>query len=148
MPQPGGSRSRKCLQRMNRKGPEPPKRRRTDFRGEGAPGARATRQAPPPPPPAPGKPRKQNCSDNRNKFILTLCEILKCKQCLLNCSLNVGLSRSLRSTNKVVLNYNLEAYRKRALSFIAPILWNNLPVDIRTKACLSSFKTRVKTFFI
>ena len=46
-------------------------------------------------------------------------------------------SRSLRSTNKellVVPKYNLETYG------------NNLPVDIRTTACLSSFKTRVTTF--
>ena len=58
-------------------------------------------------------------------------------------------SRSLRSTNKellVVAKYSLETYGKCAFSVIAPTLWNNLPVDIRTTACLSSFKTKVKTF--
>ena len=48
-------------------------------------------------------------------------------------------SSSLRSTNKELLmvpKYNLETYGKRAFSVIAPTLWNNLLVDIRTTACL------------
>ena len=53
-------------------------------------------------------------------------------------------SRSLRSTNKelsvVVPKYNIETYGKHAFSVIAPTLWNNLSLDIRTTACLSSFK--------
>ena len=44
------------------------------------------------------------------------------------------------------LNPNPRNYGKRPFSVIAPTLWNNLPVDIRTTACLSSLKTRVKTF--
>ena len=52
-------------------------------------------------------------------------------------------SRTLPSTNKgllVVPKYNLESHVKRAFSVTAPLLWNNLPGQIRTTACLSSFK--------
>jgi len=58
-------------------------------------------------------------------------------------------SRTLRSTNKgllVVPKYYLEPYGKRAFSVIAPSLWNNLPDQIRSTACLISFKNRDKTF--
>ena len=58
--------------------------------------------------------------------------------------------RTLRSANKNLLvdpMYNLESYGKRAFSVIAPLLWNNLPDEIRTTTCLSSFKRGVKTFF-
>ena len=61
------------------------------------------------------------------------------------------LRRTLRSANKNLLvnpMYNLESYGKRAFSVIAPLLWNNLPDEIRTTTCLSSFKRRVKTFFL
>ena len=59
------------------------------------------------------------------------------------------ISRTFRSTNKgllVVPKYNLEPYGKRAFSVIAPSLWNNLPDQIRSTACLISFKNRDKTF--
>lgn len=59
--------------------------------------------------------------------------------------------RKLRCTNKEPLvvptcKYNLETYGKRAFSVIASILWNDLPYHIRTTTCLSTFKSRVKTF--
>ena len=59
------------------------------------------------------------------------------------------ISRTFRSTNKgllVVPKYNLGPYGKRAFSVIAPSLWNNLPDQIRSTACLISFKNRDKTF--
>ena len=36
-------------------------------------------------------------------------------------------------------------YGDRAFSSIAPQLWNNLPVDIRSAPILDSFKTMLKT---
>ena len=51
--------------------------------------------------------------------------------------------RSLRSVNKwllVVPKYNLKSYGMRAFSVMAPLLWNNLPEDIRTINLLNIFK--------
>ena len=37
----------------------------------------------------------------------------------------------------MIPKYNVESYGKRAISVIATTLWNNLPDQIRTAACLS-----------
>ena len=53
------------------------------------------------------------------------------------------------STNKellVVSEDNLDSYGNCTFSVIAPSLWNNLPDQIRTVACLSFLKSKVKTF--
>ena len=53
------------------------------------------------------------------------------------------------STNKellVVSEDNLDSYGNCTFSVIVPSLWNNLPDQIRTVACLSSLKSKVKTF--
>ena len=55
----------------------------------------------------------------------------------------------LHSTNKellVVSEDNLDSYGNCTFSVIAPSLWNNLPDQIRTVACLSFLKSKVKTF--
>ena len=56
---------------------------------------------------------------------------------------------TLHSTNKellVVSEDNLDSYGNCTFSVIAPSLWNNLPDQIRTAACQSSLKSKVKTF--
>ena len=53
------------------------------------------------------------------------------------------------STNKellVVSEDNLDSYGNCTFSVIVPSLWNNLLDQIRTVACLSSLKSKVKTF--
>ena len=57
-------------------------------------------------------------------------------------------SRSLRSSNQhllVVPSFNLKTYGGRAFNHIAPLLWNNLPPDLRCETKLTSFKTGLKT---
>ena len=52
-------------------------------------------------------------------------------------------TRSLRSASKCLLkdpNYNLESYGKRAFSVAGPLLWNCLPMDIRSQKSLATFK--------
>ena len=56
---------------------------------------------------------------------------------------------TLHSTNKellVVSEDNLDSYGNCTFSVIVPSLWNNLLDQIRTVACLSSLKSKVKTF--
>ena len=56
---------------------------------------------------------------------------------------------TLHSTNKellVVREDNLDPYENCPFSVIAPLLWNNLPDQIRSAACLSSFKSKANTF--
>ena len=53
------------------------------------------------------------------------------------------------STNKellVVSEDNFDSYGNCTFSVIVPSLWNNLLDQIRTVACLSSLKSKVKTF--
>ena len=53
------------------------------------------------------------------------------------------------STNKellVVSEDNLDSYGNCTFSVIAPSLWNNLPDQIKSAACLSYLKSKVKTF--
>ena len=42
--------------------------------------------------------------------------------------------------------YNLKTYGFRAFSVIAPILWNDLPIDIRSIDDVNKFKCKLKTF--
>ena len=42
--------------------------------------------------------------------------------------------------------YNLKTYGLRAFSVIAPILWNDLPIDIRSIDDVNKFKSKLKTF--
>ena len=63
-------------------------------------------------------------------------------------SLIDNTSWTLHSTNKellVVSEDNLDSYGNCTFSVIAPSLWNNLPDQIRSVACLSSLKSKVKT---
>ena len=53
------------------------------------------------------------------------------------------------STNKellVVSEDNLDSCGNCTFSVIIPSLWNNLPDQIKTVACLSFLKSKVKTF--
>ena len=46
----------------------------------------------------------------------------------------------------VIKPYNLNTYGLRAFSVIAPILWNDLPIDIRSIDDVNKFKSKLKTF--
>jgi hypothetical protein len=57
-------------------------------------------------------------------------------------------SRTLRSSTKstfVIPKTRLKTYGDRAFSCTAPILWNNLPQDIRDASSLETFKSHLKT---
>ena len=59
-------------------------------------------------------------------------------------------ARYLRSSSDkqrlVIKPYNLKTYSFRAFSVIAPILWNDLPIDIRSIDNVNKFKSKLKTF--
>ena len=59
-------------------------------------------------------------------------------------------ARYLRSSSDkwrlVIKRYNLKTYGFRSFSVIAPILWNDLPVDIRSIDDVNKFKSKLKTF--
>ena len=59
-------------------------------------------------------------------------------------------ARCLRSSSDkwrlVIKPYNLKTYGFRAFSVIAPILWNDLPIDIRSIDNVNKFKSKLKTF--
>jgi len=44
--------------------------------------------------------------------------------------------------------YNLKTYGFRVFSVIAPILWNDLPIDIRSIDDVNKFKCKLKTFLL
>ena len=56
-------------------------------------------------------------------------------------------SRVLRSQNNNLLTEKRtnNKYGRRAFSNCAPVLWNNLPVEIRSIESLNVFKKRLKT---
>ena len=43
---------------------------------------------------------------------------------------------------------NLKTYGFRAFSVIAPMLWNDLPVDMRSIDDVNIFKSKLKTFLL
>lgn len=58
-------------------------------------------------------------------------------------------SRSLRSSDDCLLRIprsRLVSCGDRSFSCVAPRLWNNLPIELRTSNSLSSFKSALKTF--
>ena len=44
--------------------------------------------------------------------------------------------------------YQTQAYSARSFSVVAPTLWNSLPLNIKNAQSLSTFKKRLKTFFL
>ena len=59
-------------------------------------------------------------------------------------------SHIVESRSKYLLkvpNYNLESYGKRAFSVAGPLLWNSLPMDIRSQNYVVTFMEKQKTFF-
>ena len=86
----------------------------------------------------------QNCSNPRsNTFVQGICSFVYLKY---NGSFeqekpDAGLWPRPRLTY-----YNLESYGKRAFSVAGPLLWNSLPIDIRSKKSLATFKEKLKTF--
>ena len=57
-------------------------------------------------------------------------------------------SRSLRSSNKLLLlksRFNLKTYEGRSFTMAAPSVWNTLPLELRLRCFLSSFKSKLKT---
>ena len=60
-------------------------------------------------------------------------------------------NRALRSQTAgllVVPRVSKSRMGGRAFSYQAPLLWNKLPVNVREADILSTFKTRLKTFFL
>ena len=56
-------------------------------------------------------------------------------------------SRTLRSSDKCLLNtprWNLATYGRRSFASAAPVLWNALPLDIKTSPNVYIFKRRLK----
>ena len=57
-------------------------------------------------------------------------------------------SRTLRSSDKCLLHtprWNLTTYGRRSFSSAAPVLWNSLPLDIKTSPNVNTFKRRLKS---
>ena len=66
-----------------------------------------------------------------------------------NFSSQIGLKLALRSSAKsllVVPKVNYSTLGDRAFAHAAPVLWNSLPLTIRTSSSLAIFKTQLKTF--
>ena len=62
-----------------------------------------------------------------------------------------GTFARLQTSGVLLLNpitrlNNLKTYSLRAFSIIAPILWNDLPIDIRSTDDVNKFKSKLKTF--
>ena len=59
-------------------------------------------------------------------------------------------NRTLRSSSDklrlVTVPYNLKTYGYRSYSVHAPILWNSLPLHIRSADTINSFKSKLKTY--
>ena len=58
-------------------------------------------------------------------------------------------SRTLRSSNEKLLKIrkcNFKSVGDRSFSFIAPTVWNSLPVSLRNLPTLSDFQAQLKTF--
>ena len=64
-------------------------------------------------------------------------------------SIHYRPSRTLRSSDKELLvqpHCHLQTYGERAFSFIAPKLWNTLPLSIKRCNSAKSFKSTLKTY--
>ena len=58
-----------------------------------------------------------------------------------------GTFAHLQTSGVLLLNLNnLKTYGLRAISVIAPILWNDLPIVIRSIDDVNRFKSKLKTF--
>ena len=58
------------------------------------------------------------------------------------------LRSSLDKWHIVIKPYNLETYGLRAFSVGAPILWNDLPIDIRLIDDVNKSKSKLMTFLV
>ena len=57
-------------------------------------------------------------------------------------------TRSLRSASQNLLvakRGRTKAYGDRSFSCVAPLLWNSLPISLRSQTNINSFKTQLKT---
>ena len=62
----------------------------------------------------------------------------------------IATSASFQSSNKKLLKIpecNFTFLGDCSFSFIAPFVWNSLPVSLRNLLCLTEFKTQFKIFF-
>ena len=58
-------------------------------------------------------------------------------------------SRTLRSSSAFLLKqvrFNLQSYWAKSFTISAPMLWNNLPLDLRSCSNLDIFKSKLKTY--
>ena len=63
---------------------------------------------------------------------------------------NYEPSRNLRSQNQLLLeipNYKTTVAR-RSFSFQAPKIWNDIPIEIKSKNSLASFKKSLKNYYV
>ena len=61
-----------------------------------------------------------------------------------------GPARMLRSSSTLLLartDYNMKTYGARTFAISAPELWNQLPDDIKSIDNLTTFKSKLKTYF-
>jgi len=59
-------------------------------------------------------------------------------------------SRSLHSSDEKLLKvprWNLKSLGDRSFSFLAPAVWNSLPVPLRNTQSFSQFKSHLKTYY-
>lgn len=85
------------------------------------------------------------------KFLLLIYKCLQTGEPAYLCELLVPYtpSRSLRSSNQGLLKpvrHRLQTYGNRAFEVNAPVLWNNLPLDIRCTETLLAYKSKLKTY--
>ena len=59
-------------------------------------------------------------------------------------SLRSSLSSQLQRRDNITTT---KTYGRRAFSIVAPILWNDLPLSLRSSSSISTFKGLLKTFF-
>jgi hypothetical protein len=58
-------------------------------------------------------------------------------------------SRTLRSSSAFLLKqvrFNFQSYGAKSFTISAPMLWNNLPLDLRSCSNLDIFKSKLKTY--
>ena len=60
---------------------------------------------------------------------------------------NRDLRSSLDQSKLIVQKANYKYFGERAFNFIAPNIWNNLPINIREAPSVSAFKSRLKFHF-
>ena len=72
-----------------------------------------------------------------------LTELINIKSPNKHWNLRTDLDRSLLACNQIIK----QNYKTRGFSHAAPIIWNKLPLNIRTADSVDIFKNKLKTYF-